>query len=408
MLENAEMIRLFDDEAGVYYPSYMLMKMDSSINFDNFERNRDEQKGTFMHEYCHFIQDVSTTYGYMTYVCNLQELLIKLQCIDVKDDTLIQKNRDFYTFFRGYDEIKDNIIFVNAVNIQEDLLYKEEYEEDEWESVIVTYNGNKEFVFGGYCIAESMAYLSEKRLYEVQVREKEFPYNVCQLICEKEYPEIADDMIVLGLCEFALLEQNSGVFFVKLIRKMKKDNFVPEDVRELEKYVENNYSIGFRGIKQRIEDILECLYPGEIEEFKDIKEWIVSRFELGCELRETSNIFLSLCLCVDDVHIRYGCIQKVMNVLEFPILIDSQNYFYSGAYKGGKDIEIRYLLGPFILCEMLDRHGKLTEKRCPLLAVCSSLEGYHGCKYSLNTEEKICDENCMLYLFCKLYGIAIG
>lgn len=40
MLENAEMIRLFDDEAGVYYPSYMLMKMDSSINFDNFERNR--------------------------------------------------------------------------------------------------------------------------------------------------------------------------------------------------------------------------------------------------------------------------------------------------------------------------------------------------------------------------------
>ena len=105
MLENAEMIRLFDDEAGVYYPSYMLMKMDSSINFDNFERNRDEQKGTFMHEYCHFIQDVSTTYGYMTYVCNLQELLIKLQCIDVKDDTLIQKNRDFYTFFRGYDEI---------------------------------------------------------------------------------------------------------------------------------------------------------------------------------------------------------------------------------------------------------------------------------------------------------------
>ena len=117
-------------------------------------------------------------------------------------------------------------------------------------------------MFGGYCIAESMAYLSEKRLYEVQVREKEFPYNVCQLICEKEYPEIADDMIVLGLCEFALLEQNSGVFFVKLIRKMKKDNFVPEDVRELEMYVENNYSIGFRGIKQRIEDILECLYPG--------------------------------------------------------------------------------------------------------------------------------------------------
>lgn len=402
------MVSLFDSKVGVYYPSYMLMKIDSSINFDNFEGNRDEQKGTFIHEYCHFIQDVSTTYGYMTYIYNLQELLLKLNLIEVGEDNEVQQNRDYYTFFRGYDSIRDSLVVINKISIQEDSDYKAEYGESDWEYVNVTYNGNKEFVFGGSCIAESMAYLSEKRLYGVQVRENEFPYNICQLICEKEYPEIADDMIVLALCEFALLEQNSGVFFVKLLRKMKRDKFLTKDVRILEKYVSENYTIGFRGRKQRIEDILGCLYPGEISEFKGIREWVISRFELGCELREQSNIFLSLCLFSEDAHIRFGCIQTVMNALEFPILIDNQNFFYSGAYKGGKDIEARYLLGPFVLCEMLGEDGRLTEKECPLLEMCSSMDGYHGCKYSHDSEILTCDENCMLKLFCKLYGIVFG
>ena len=84
------MFSLFDSRAGAYYPSYMLMKIDSSINFDDFEENRDEQKGTFMHEYCHFIQDVSTTYGYMTYIYNLQELLLKLNLIKDRENSTVQ------------------------------------------------------------------------------------------------------------------------------------------------------------------------------------------------------------------------------------------------------------------------------------------------------------------------------
>ena len=158
------MVSLFDSGAGAYYPSYMLMKMDSSLNFDNFEGNRDEQKGTFMHEYCHFIQDVSTTYGYMTYNYNLQELLLKLNLIEAGENNEVQQNRDYYTFFRGYDSISDSLVVINKISIEEDSDYKAEYGESDWEYVKVVYNGNKEFVFGGACIAESMAYLSEKRL----------------------------------------------------------------------------------------------------------------------------------------------------------------------------------------------------------------------------------------------------
>ena len=402
------MARLFDSRAGAYYPSYMLIKIDSTMDFDNFEDNRDELKGTFMHEYCHFIQDVSTTYGYMAYTYNLQELLLKLNLIEARADNEVQQNRDYYTFFRGYDSIRDSVVVISKISIQEDPDYKAEYGELDWEYVKVTYNGNKEFVFGGLCVAESMAYLSEKRLYKVQVCENDFPYNICQLICEKEYPEIANDMIVLALCEFALLEQNSGVFFVKLIRKMKRDKFLTKDVRILEKYVSENYDIGFRGRKQRIEDILGCLYPGEISEFNDIKKWVISRFELGCELREKSNIFLSLCLFPEDAQIRYGCIQTVMNVLEFPIMLDNQSFFYSGVYKRREDIEARFMLGPFVLYEMLDEDGRMTEKECPLLEMCSNMDGFHGCKYTHGSKTLICDDNCILNLFCKLYGIPFG
>ena len=73
------MERLFDNLDGSYLPAFLYIQLNESIDFQNFESHADEVKGTFIHEYCHFLQDVSTTYGYTNFLCYMQEFLYKIR-----------------------------------------------------------------------------------------------------------------------------------------------------------------------------------------------------------------------------------------------------------------------------------------------------------------------------------------
>ena len=42
------------------FQAFALIEIEDIIDFQNFENNHDELKGTFIHEYCHYLQDVST------------------------------------------------------------------------------------------------------------------------------------------------------------------------------------------------------------------------------------------------------------------------------------------------------------------------------------------------------------
>ena len=73
------MNRLFDNTYGCYLPAFLFIQLNDRIDFQNFESHSDEVKGTFIHEYCHFLQDVSTTYGYTNFLCYMQEFLYKIR-----------------------------------------------------------------------------------------------------------------------------------------------------------------------------------------------------------------------------------------------------------------------------------------------------------------------------------------
>lgn len=68
--------KLFDSSYGSYIPAFALIEIEDIIDFQNFENNHDELKGTFIHEYCHYLQDVSTTYGFINFIYSLQELFL--------------------------------------------------------------------------------------------------------------------------------------------------------------------------------------------------------------------------------------------------------------------------------------------------------------------------------------------
>lgn len=363
---------LFDNLDGYYMPAFLYIQLNENIDFQNFENHPDEVKGTFIHEYCHFLQDVSTTYGYINFSYFIQEFLYKIRKEkDAEDKEILQHNKDFFNLYEGDRDISDDVFLISMIEIIEEEIYKELYPESDVRLIKVKYNLNKEFQFGNICIAESMAYLLETRLYNVRKRENEFPYNVCEEICKREYPAFAENEVwIMALCELSLLELNAGVFFVSVLRMMKEKRFIPTTIRDIETFIDQYFEIGFRGDKNVVESLLSEVYLKCNVDFSQIKKWILTRFVLGCECREISKCFISMALCNNDIHIRYSLWNTLMKEFGCPVLIDIDGNRVEGAYLDETEVDIGFMLAPMAINELLDRDGTFIQKPCPLNIVC--------------------------------------
>lgn len=403
------MNRLFNNTSGYYFPAFLCIQLNDRIDTQNFESQSDEEKGTFIHEYCHFLQDVSTTYGYLNFIRFIQDFLYKVRKEKTESDKkILEYNRDFHNLHYGDDEIDDDIFLISKVEVVEDEICEELYPGSNVEKVVVKYNLNKEFQFGNCCIAESMAYLVEKRLYKIHKRENEFPYNVCEEICKHEYAAFAKNEIwIMALCELSLLEQDSGLFFIKALRLMKEQKFMPTKINDIEAFIDKNFTIGFRGKKTTIESLLSEVYPECNVDFSKIKEWIVRRFEIGCEFREMSKCFISVALCSEDSGARFLVLNTLLKEFGCPVLIDSDGNRIEGAYLGQEEIDLSFMLAPMAINELLDHNGKHIQKACPLNVICRAANDplySHTCEKDL-TKDINMDMLCVVKWFWRMYHL---
>lgn len=403
------MEKLFNNLDGYYLPAFLYIQLNDSIDFQDFENHPDEVKGTFMHEYCHFLQDVSTTYGYMNFLRFMQEFSYKIRKEKNSDDKeILQRNKDFFNLYEGDRDISDDIFLINKVEIIEDEIYKEQYPEDDASLIRVKYNLNKEFQFGNICIAESMAYLLEKRLYNIRKRENEFPYNVCEEICKREYVAFAEnEMWIMALCELSLLELNAGVFFISALRIMKEKRFIPTSIQDIELFVDEHFEIGFRGDKNVVESLLSEVYLKCNIDFSKIRKWILTRFELGCEFREISKCFISMALCNNDIRVRYGIWNILIREFGCPVLIDINGNRIEGAYLGETEVDIGYMLAPMAINELLDYNGTFIQKPCPLNIICRNANDPTYSKECMEDLRKVngLNELCPVRGFWRMYRL---
>lgn len=403
------MERLFDNIYGSYLPAFLYIQLNENIDFQNFENHPDEVKGTFMHEYCHFLQDVSTTYGYVNFLCLIQEFLYKIGKVkDSEDCEVLQHNKDFFSLYIGDREISDDMFLINKIEFVEDGEIKELYPKSDVRIVKVKYNLNKEFQFGNICIAESMAYLLEKRLYNIRKRENEFPYNACEEICKREYAEFAENEVwIMALCELSLLELNGGVFFVSVLRMMKEKRFIPTTIRDIETFVDQYFEIGFRVDKNVVESLLSEVYLKCNVDFSQIRKWILSRFELGSECRDISKCFISMALCNNDIHVRYGLWNILMKEFGCPVLIDIDGNRIDGAYIDETEVDLGYMLAPMAINEMLDHFGTFIQKPCPLNIVCCNANDPSYSEECMEDLRKVKDLNglCPVRGFWRMYRL---
>lgn len=240
---------------GEYVPCYLLIVLATKDPITNIKTLDHESQRTFVHEYTHFLQNISTTFGlsniWNTYdrsrqlISNLQKSNEDVMAFPLKGSAVDNQLR-FFKIRRALEgsyhlkEIQDKSAKVIKVECYRDTDYDAEYPDTGLEFVKLTLQdkgGNNEvFLFGESAVSETMAwlmeskYFSEKELYQ-------YPYQACRHLGEYlGSPITKNDEWLFALCDTCLLSDYPGYMFYLILKDMKKRNWTPVDAKDIYKY----------------------------------------------------------------------------------------------------------------------------------------------------------------------------
>ncbi|CAG5077621.1 hypothetical protein [Parvicella tangerina] len=296
-----------------YKPSFFRMKIDLPIDMSNLNEIPDGAFSLYLHEYIHFIQDISTIYGLMnisTINYYIQDCANKIHKAKGKEFhppiSLVQKEND-----HGFNNFKLKPIYIGtSINPKSDKIKFLSYkikprqfgEKGETVGIVevkfIDLKDDSERVIelGGNHICEGMAYLAESHIYKEVLKEheheiiaQEYPYLLVKKIAEKLYPKIAEDsLILIALCDICLMTYHPGLSYVRLLEHLRDKNFfedhkLSENKDLLDKLYEFSYSF-LKGNHVDFETLIEVV-RGEIKKnfndkyFNDNNKWIDILFD---------------------------------------------------------------------------------------------------------------------------------
>lgn len=235
---------------GFYLPSFIRMHVGTNASLTNLNTlNDDGAEATYIHEFTHFIQDVTSTYGFFnTYVigeymrmannaiiANPQgSFIVPIDPIPAGADN-VDANLNLASYLSGTGDdhgitlanhrLRTEQIQTNTTPLQIEVV-EIEYTDS---------NGNtQKFDFGELCVSESMAYIIERECYPNCPPSPELPYLAAEKLVELIYPQFGLNRLnVLALCDLSLLQQNPGKFFYETLLQFQANNLTfnsPEDI----------------------------------------------------------------------------------------------------------------------------------------------------------------------------------
>ncbi|MBI1836209.1 MAG: hypothetical protein HYR91_02980 [Flavobacteriia bacterium] len=291
------------DFGNCYYrPSFFKMKIDLPIDLSNLNEIEDGAFGLYLHEYIHFIQDISTIYGLMNistinyyiqycankiFVDNVPNFNVPIEVVPkIEKENFGHLNLKLRPIYIG-SPIKQKSKSISHFSFD---ITNYEFEKDKIVNVIkikfkdVETDEIRVLDFGGNHVTEGMAYLCEQYHHKGILPDGEaYPYKIIEEIVKLEYPEIFDDKyFLIMICDMSLMSYHPGLSFIRLLRFFKENN-----VHDSEQDVADIYKLGLEEIKGNHVDftfLIEVVRK-EIKKnfnadcYKPIRDWIDTVFD---------------------------------------------------------------------------------------------------------------------------------
>lgn len=306
---------LYSNILGFYSESCFRIGIETNYTFRNMTA---KDYSVLSHEYIHFLQDITTSYGaFSSYA--LSELIksaaeairqspdgsIKVPYTPKPADDNVFANyyvRSFtYGSYEAIDEIKEIVEFRN---LKEDLESKDMDSFPLIEVDVIDGKDTKQTInFGACAVMESMAYMMERYIAPVQSVAPDFPYAIAEMLVQAHYPEFAKEPLnIIALLDASLLTSAPGHTFVCHVVEFKEDGWLPDTPEDVYRRVLN---AGFK-----VDGSLPCMrtYDEEMEEMRKMainstetyfndsmvkfRKWIEETYSCGFTLRIEKPFFM--------------------------------------------------------------------------------------------------------------------
>lgn len=372
------MYKLLDDY-GCYYVGFLTAELNMPFDGNTiFQELSEEDQATVMHEYIHYLQDITTVRGAKTFnhVVNfvrnafailshsddVTELPIRLSP-ELNVDSYLAY--EFFSYYIGSTKFKQ-IHHINSVKPEENDIIKMVYKNhpdkvpkkmvDNYHLISVYYD-DKEYPFylGSDCIAESMAYLVENQLFNIAERKNQIPYNLCELIVKRRCPKNGiSKTILVAICELSLMHENSGEMFFRILTEIKKKNLFFNSIDEFEHHFAPRTKKLFYPLNDLLAKTIKAidfLYPERIPEMKGTNQYLKKCFQNGIMQRK-QGLFIARMLEMNEAD-RDKEIEFWMKNLGMPAIINNRHEVFSF-----DDFDLIHYLAPLSLYNVFYENPK--------------------------------------------------
>ena len=307
--------KLYRNVLGFYSESCFRIGIETNFTFLNMNA---KDYSVLAHEYIHFLQDITTSYGASSayavseFIKSAAEAIrqspdgsIKVPYAPKPADDNVYANYYVRSFTYGdYEEFDDIKEILEFRNIKEDLESKDMDSFPLIEVDVVDGEDNvKTINFGGCAVMESLAYMMERYLAPIQTSAPDFPYTIAEKLVEAHYPEFGKEPLnVIALCDTSLLSSAPGHSFVCYLVEFEEDGWLPSTPEDVyRKVLDGGYEVrGSRPCMRTYEEEMEEMRKiaiASIESYfndsmKKYRKWIEESFSRGFALRIEKPFFM--------------------------------------------------------------------------------------------------------------------
>ena len=400
------------------------------------EKMNDRDLSVFVHEYVHFLQDITTLYGLegissdfgtltnmVSWVKSNKHSPIYVPLPETILDEITKNNRFISDSTWGESGELNNIEIID-INIDSSIsIAVDDYRTVE--SVIIKYKTNESeegiCSFGAREIYEGMAYLIEQHITKDFESSPDLPYNTALKVLERLYPILASDYKnILILCDLALMSSNPGVEYVRMIGWIKENNFVPNNSAELFAFMEEKWEThDINAEAKRIDFLIE-----KVEEvranmhsvlkndafFADFHNWVDTIFDNAIELRRRWPLFWLY--IVEDGYVKDNpSFQTIYRLIGAPLVETAKHEYFFIPPEGCEDSTCLVYFKVFNQIYTLLVEGNL---RCNLMPWCNNPNNLvevdsscHKCPWNHSPKDGYLCTFCGIWQHCGLNGIDI-
>ena len=239
---------------GSYMPAFF--HMDLSFPFPGGERTleriSEKNMSVFLHEYIHFLQDISTHIGYnnlyvyseylhgaVNFIYKLPKGKIKLPITFTNNFANIALNKFINEETAGtMEEIDD--FFLTKIKIKKiPVPYTNPFVK-KLEKIELCSTKGKRVEFGYRAIMESMAYLIERKISRGSTTPPDYPYFSAEMVVNHLYKDFGDDPLkIIALCDMSLQFSDPAKTFIQTLIKFKEMKFNPTRANDIIDYFYN-------------------------------------------------------------------------------------------------------------------------------------------------------------------------